>query len=185
MINKKENTEQKIIEAAKEIFVHKGYDGARMHEIADAAGINKALLGSKADDSVKYEADFPQDYQEKELAGKIVTYEIKVLEVQHKVPIESDDELCSKLMVKNIAELKERISKQSKDQIENSYKSLARSKVVEILTKDLDFPVPPDMLQDSTNNELNFIINAIIKSLRKKKIKFIFFYSCLFYFMTI
>jgi TetR/AcrR family transcriptional regulator len=40
----KENTEQKILEAAKEIFIEKGNDGARMQEIADRAGINKSLL---------------------------------------------------------------------------------------------------------------------------------------------
>ena len=38
------NTESKILEAAKEVFVSKGYDGARMQEIADQAKINKALL---------------------------------------------------------------------------------------------------------------------------------------------
>lgn len=38
------NTDDKILEAAKEVFISKGYDGARMQEIADWAGINKALL---------------------------------------------------------------------------------------------------------------------------------------------
>ena len=38
------HTEQKILEAASEIFLEKGHDGARMQEIADKAGINKALL---------------------------------------------------------------------------------------------------------------------------------------------
>ncbi|MEJ2593889.1 MAG: TetR/AcrR family transcriptional regulator [bacterium] len=37
-------TEEHIIAAAKEVFVRKGYDGARMQEIADEAEINKALL---------------------------------------------------------------------------------------------------------------------------------------------
>ena len=37
-------TEEKIYEAAREIFYRKGLDGARMQEIADLAGINKALL---------------------------------------------------------------------------------------------------------------------------------------------
>lgn len=37
-------TEEKIIEAATVIFLEKGKDGARMQEIADRAGINKALL---------------------------------------------------------------------------------------------------------------------------------------------
>lgn len=39
-----DSTEEKILDAAKEIFVKKGMYGARMQEIADKAGINKALL---------------------------------------------------------------------------------------------------------------------------------------------
>lgn len=37
-------TEQKIIEAAEGVFLTEGYAGARMQEIADKAGINKAML---------------------------------------------------------------------------------------------------------------------------------------------
>lgn len=42
--SKKDNTEEKILEAAQSVFVEKGMDGARMQEIANEAGINKALL---------------------------------------------------------------------------------------------------------------------------------------------
>lgn len=38
------NTEDKILEAANTIFLEKGFDGARMQDIANEAGINKALL---------------------------------------------------------------------------------------------------------------------------------------------
>ena len=38
------STEQKILEAAKKVFIQKGLDGARLEEIATEAGINKALL---------------------------------------------------------------------------------------------------------------------------------------------
>jgi AcrR family transcriptional regulator len=41
---KKDSTEEKILGAAKSVFVSKGMEGARMQEIADEAGINKALL---------------------------------------------------------------------------------------------------------------------------------------------
>ncbi|HAH25130.1 MAG TPA: TetR/AcrR family transcriptional regulator [Prolixibacteraceae bacterium] len=44
METKKDSTEEKILEAAKNVFVAKGMEGARMQEIADEAGINKALL---------------------------------------------------------------------------------------------------------------------------------------------
>ena len=43
-MDKIKNTEDKIVEAAKTVFIQKGMDGARMHEIANEAGINKALL---------------------------------------------------------------------------------------------------------------------------------------------
>jgi TetR/AcrR family transcriptional regulator len=37
-------TEEKILDAARKVFLKKGMAGARMQEIADEAGINKALL---------------------------------------------------------------------------------------------------------------------------------------------
>ena len=39
-----ESTQEKILEAARRVFLRKGMDGARMQEIADEAGINKSLL---------------------------------------------------------------------------------------------------------------------------------------------
>ena len=44
MVNPQQGTEEKILEAAKKVFHRKGFEGARMQEIADEAGINKALL---------------------------------------------------------------------------------------------------------------------------------------------
>ncbi len=44
MKDKSKNNEEKILNAAKNIFQQKGMTGARMQEIADKAGINKALL---------------------------------------------------------------------------------------------------------------------------------------------
>lgn len=42
--NKDSNTEEKIVLAAEKVFIEKGMAGARMQQIADEAGINKALL---------------------------------------------------------------------------------------------------------------------------------------------
>jgi TetR/AcrR family transcriptional regulator len=44
MTGKEHVTETRIMEAAEEVFTRRGFDGARMQEIADTAGINKALL---------------------------------------------------------------------------------------------------------------------------------------------
>ncbi len=41
---KDQNAEEKILDAARKVFIKKGMYGARMQDIADEAGINKALL---------------------------------------------------------------------------------------------------------------------------------------------
>jgi AcrR family transcriptional regulator len=38
------STEVKILDAARQVFLEKGFEGARMQEIADNADINKAML---------------------------------------------------------------------------------------------------------------------------------------------
>lgn len=43
-MKKDASTEEKILAAAKKVFISKGMAGARMQDIADEAGINKALL---------------------------------------------------------------------------------------------------------------------------------------------
>jgi TetR/AcrR family transcriptional regulator len=44
MTDSDKQTEEKIFESATEVFIEKGMDGARMQDIANRAGINKALL---------------------------------------------------------------------------------------------------------------------------------------------
>lgn len=46
MVKKKkdQSTEEKILQSARKVFTSKGMAGARMQDIADEAGINKALL---------------------------------------------------------------------------------------------------------------------------------------------
>ena len=38
------STEDRILQAARRVFLNKGLEGSRMQDIADAAGINKAML---------------------------------------------------------------------------------------------------------------------------------------------
>lgn len=44
MAKHNKDTEQKILESARNVFIQKGLAGARMQDIADQAGVNKALL---------------------------------------------------------------------------------------------------------------------------------------------
>lgn len=122
-------------------------------------GVGKAIIGAKNNDEIKFKAEFPSNYDEAELAGKTVNYDIKVIEVQRKALISSDEELCNKFGLKSIDEIKERIRNQLEKENEKNDKLAKKAKVFEALTKDLTFPVPPDMLQGATIDELNIIAN--------------------------
>jgi len=43
-MNERENIRDRIKQAAAEVFAERGFDGARMQEIADRAGANKAMI---------------------------------------------------------------------------------------------------------------------------------------------
>lgn len=58
------NTEAKILEAAQKVFITKGMTGARMQDIANEAGINKAMLHYYFRDKEKlFETVFLQEAQ--------------------------------------------------------------------------------------------------------------------------
>jgi TetR/AcrR family transcriptional regulator len=44
MVKIESSTQERILEAAKEVFHRRGFEGTRMQEIADTAAINKSLL---------------------------------------------------------------------------------------------------------------------------------------------
>jgi TetR/AcrR family transcriptional regulator len=61
---KNQTTEEKILSAAKKVFTTKGMAGARMQDIADEAGINKAMLHYYFKDKDKlFEVIFLQEAQ--------------------------------------------------------------------------------------------------------------------------
>ncbi|HBM16488.1 MAG TPA: trigger factor [Lentisphaeria bacterium] len=132
-------------------------------------GIDKALIGSKKDDKAACKVEFPSDYIETEFAGKTVNYEITVLEVQRKTPISSDDELAKKFALTSIEEVKDKIRKQMDKESEGAANHQKKIKAVEIVTKDLEFPLPADMLNDMTANELNYIVNTKVSQSANKE----------------
>jgi len=81
---KKDNTEEKILNAAHEVFIKKGMDGTRMQEIADTAGINKALLHYYFRTKQKlFEAIFKKVF--KQIFPKIETFVFSERPIEEKI----------------------------------------------------------------------------------------------------
>ncbi len=83
------NTEQKILDAAREIFHKKGYDGARMQEIANKANINKGLLHYyfKTKDSL-FETIFSTAFRK--VLGQLESILLKEIPLEEKIDLMVD-----------------------------------------------------------------------------------------------
>ena len=107
---------------------------------------------------------FPDDFNEKQLAGKKVKYNIKTIEIQSRVPISSDDELVKKVNAKDMNELRERLKTslefQEKQKAENEAKKLILEKVMAEIG---EFPLPPTVLAEAESKEFRHIAEREVK----------------------
>jgi trigger factor len=119
-----------------------------------------ALLSKKK--GAKFEADvpFPDDYQEKEIAGKTVSFKIDLKEIKKKVLPPIDDDLAKDVGLPSLDALKEKVHQslldQQRSQQEHDQNSLLIKKLVELHPID----VPPSMVEREVDNSLGSLQKA-------------------------
>lgn len=69
-------------------------------------GFEEQLVGKKANDELEIEVTFPEEYPQADLAGKPVTFKVKVHEVKVKKESELDDEFAKGLNIDGVDSLK-------------------------------------------------------------------------------
>lgn len=110
-------------------------------------GFEEQLVGLKAGDEKVIEVSFPEDYPAKHLAGKPVTFDIVVKEVQAPGEVTIDDDFAKGLGLEGLDKLKEII----RGQIESQYGAMTRQKVKRQLLDKLDevytFDLPERLVQ--------------------------------------
>lgn len=104
-------------------------------------GFEDQLVGAKADDEVKVEVNFPEEYGAPHLAGKAATFECKVKAVKAPKAAEIDDELAKKFGAEDLEGLKKQIS----DRLEQEYAGAARQVMKRSLLDQLDEKVKFDL----------------------------------------
>ncbi|MAB00972.1 MAG: trigger factor [Stappia sp.] len=97
-------------------------------------GFEEQLVGLKAGDEKVIEVSFPEDYPAKHLAGKPVTFDIVVKEIQAPGEVKIDDEFAKGLGLEGLDKLKEIV----RGQIESRFGSMTRQKVKRQLLDKLD-----------------------------------------------
>ncbi len=121
-------------------------------------GFEEGLVGLKTNDEKKLKLSFPKDYGMEKLAGKKVTFDVKINEIREPVPVKYDENFAKNLGMPSIKDLKKAIS----DQISNEHSNVTRSKLkmqlLDILDKKYKFDLPEGMVEQeyiSVCNSLN------------------------------
>ncbi len=127
-------------------------------------GAIAALTGATAGGEYEFKAEFPADFREAELAGKSVSYKVKVQAVQRREML-SDEALCEKLNVKDIAELRDSLTKMAEAEADNARKAKVQEEVYDALSaKVAEFALPKALIAGEEERELRRIANTEIKS---------------------
>ena len=127
-------------------------------------GINKVLEGSVPGKDYELISQFPDDFKEKQVAGKKVTYIINTIEIQRRVPISSDEDLVKKVNAKDMSELRERLKSSLEFQEKQKSEAEAKKHILDrIIAEAGEFPLPPAVLSEAENKEFRHIATREVK----------------------
>ena len=113
-------------------------------------GFEEQMKGMKKGEEKTIKVTFPEDYRNKELAGKEVEFKIKLNDIKTKKPVEINDELAKKLLGKEDATLAD-FEKEVKEQIRSEklsklYNEELKPKLVEALVETFEFDLPESVV---------------------------------------
>ncbi|RME67335.1 MAG: trigger factor [Nitrospirae bacterium] len=117
--------------------------------------LSEALTGKNKGEEFEAKVDFPEDFQNEDLAGKTVTFKGVVKEIKEvKIP-ELNDELAKDAGFKDFEELKEKARESLTRAKKQALEEKQKDEIMEELLKRHDFPLPESMVEE----ELNYLIN--------------------------
>jgi len=118
--------------------------------------INEALHGSKAGDEKVAVKVFPEDDDNKERAGKKVTYTINVKALKAKVLPDVDDELAKTLGLEDLAELRQRLTEALSRKKLAERRDQWRRSLLDQLSVGIDLnSLPSSLIQNAVSERVN------------------------------
>lgn len=127
-------------------------------------GFEEQLVGLKAGDEKTISVTFPEDYAAKHLAGKEVTFDIVVKEIQAPGEVKLDDDLAKTLGLDSIDKLKELI----REQIESQFGAMTRQKVKRQLLDKLDEAYSFDLPEKLVATEFDNVWRQVLADMERE-----------------
>ncbi len=135
-------------------------------------GFEEQMKGMKKGESRRIKVTFPEDYGNKELAGKEVEFEIKLHDIKVKQPVKIDDELAKKLLPGDEEATLEKLEKEVKEQIRSEklsklYNEELKPKLVEALVEKFTFDLP----QSVVDQEIEMALRNKVQQMSEEELE--------------
>lgn len=129
--------------------------------------LDKQLVGCKAGEEKEIKVLFPQDAKDKTVAGKEITYKIKVFEIKEKELPELNNDFAKTIGdFKSLNDLKKEIKKELSRQIEIIIKNNLEQKILEKVAEVCEVKVPEVLIE----RETNYMMESLENDLKVKKL---------------
>ncbi|QNI33727.1 trigger factor [Alloacidobacterium dinghuense] len=123
---------------------------------------NEALRGSKPGQELKFEVSYPEDFGERRLAGKTISYDVEVKAIKKKIQPELTDEFAKELgEYEGIEDFKQKLKDHLASDKKRRLEGETRDKIVEALIAKYQFPVPESLVQQQVDARLDRGLRAL------------------------
>ena len=121
------------------------------------------LRGAKANEQRTFDVKYTDEFTDKRLAGKTLTYEVTVKGIKTRTIPELNDDFAKELSTdfNNVEDLRSRIRENMKAEREHEAEHQGKDKLVEELIKRNEFPVPESMVNDQIDLRLERGLRAL------------------------
>lgn len=119
-------------------------------------GFEDSIIGHKVGDKFDWDGKFPDNYGNKEYAGKDVVFSIELNSITERTVPELTDEIVAKLSesAKNVKDYKEEVKKQLEDAAELKYKNTLYSEIWQEVLDNTEVKKYPDGEKEKTQENL-------------------------------
>ncbi|HWN76003.1 MAG TPA: trigger factor [Candidatus Udaeobacter sp.] len=123
---------------------------------------NENLRGANVGDHKDFDVNYPADYPDAKLAGKLFHYSVEVLGIKTKKLPELNDEFAKDVSdATSLDELKSKIKESLEHERDHRQKDLQREKVIGELVKLHDFPVPETLVEHQMDVRLERVVRSL------------------------
>ena len=126
-------------------------------------GFDKQLEGVKKNEIRNVETILPNNFPEKELVNKKAIFECNIIAVKKPEEIKIDDSFAKNLGAKDLANLKELISKQINDEYKNSLEIISKKQILKQIEK--------QKLDQSPENLVNQEVKILSEGMKEDQLK--------------